>query len=231
MSRVFPYPLLIVSLIVMWLLLTSFSLGQFIVGTAVALMAAQGMAALHPAKPRIRRWSLLPKLVAVVLYDIVRSNIAVAWLILREGNNRRVSGFMTIPLELRSPMGLAVLALILTATPGTAWLDYNSARGTLLLHVLRSCRRERLADADQDPLRAPLAGDIRMSSVILLWAVTVRAGGAGRSPWPWHYTGSCADRGRRIASLASIRCTSTPCSSFLSSASAPAARSISKPRW
>jgi multicomponent K+:H+ antiporter subunit E len=136
MSRVFPYPLLIASLIVMWLLLSSFSLGQFVVGTAVALVAAQGMAALHPAKPRIRRWSLLPKLVAIVLYDIVRSNIAVAWLILREGNNRRVSGFMTIPLELRSPMGLAVLGLILTATPGTAWLDYNSARGTLLLHVL-----------------------------------------------------------------------------------------------
>ena len=44
---------------------------------------------------------------------------------MREGNNRRVSGFMTIPLELRSPMGLAILALILTATPGTAWLDYN----------------------------------------------------------------------------------------------------------
>jgi multicomponent K+:H+ antiporter subunit E len=60
----------------------------------------------------------------------------VAWLILREGNNRRVSGFMTVPLELRSQMGLAVLAIILTATPGTAWLDYNSARGTLLLHVL-----------------------------------------------------------------------------------------------
>ena len=69
-----------------------------------------------------------------------------------------------------------------------------------------------------------------MSSVILLWTVTLAqvalAGAMG-----WHYTGSCADRGRRIASLVSIRCTSTPCSSFLSSASAPAAHSISKPRW
>jgi multicomponent K+:H+ antiporter subunit E len=136
MNRVFPYPLLVTSLIVMWLLLTSFSLGQFIVGTAVSLAAAQGMAALHPAKPIIRRWSLLPMLVAIVLYDIVRSNIAVAWLILREGSNGHVSAFITFPLELRSPVGLAVLALIVTATPGTAWVDYNSARGTLLLHVL-----------------------------------------------------------------------------------------------
>ena len=43
--------------------------------------------------------------------------------------------FLTIPLELRSPMGLAVLGVIITSTPGTAWIDYNSARGTLLLHV------------------------------------------------------------------------------------------------
>lgn len=135
MSKVFPYPLLIVSLLVMWLLLTSFSLGQLIVGTAVALLAAQGMAALNPAKPRIRRWSLLPKLIAIVLYDIIRSNIAVTRLILNEGSRRRVSGFLTIPLELRSPMGLAVLGVIITSTPGTAWIDYNSARGTLLLHV------------------------------------------------------------------------------------------------
>lgn len=135
MTKLFPYPLLIFSLIVMWLLLTSFSLGQIIVGTVVALLAAQGMAALHPAKPRIRRWSLLPKLIGIVLYDIIRSNIAVARLILREGNQRRVSGFLTIPLELRSPIGLAVLGLIITSTPGTAWMDYNVARGTLLLHV------------------------------------------------------------------------------------------------
>jgi multicomponent K+:H+ antiporter subunit E len=135
MSRVFPYPLLIASLIIMWLLLTSFSLGQFILGSGVALLAAQSMAALNPAKPTIRRWGLLPKLIAIVLYDIIRSNIAVARLILNEGSHRRVSGFLTIPLELRSPMGLAVLGVIVTSTPGTAWIDYNSARGTLLLHV------------------------------------------------------------------------------------------------
>lgn len=135
MNKVFPYPLLILSLVIMWLLLTSFSFGQLIAGTAVALIAAQGMAALNPAKPRIRRWSLLPKLIGIVLYDIIRSNIAVARLIMNEGNRRRVSGFLSIPLELRSPMGLAVLGVIITSTPGTAWIDYNSARGTLLLHV------------------------------------------------------------------------------------------------
>ena len=135
MSRIFPYPLMIASLVVMWLLLTTFSLGQLIVGVVVALMAAQGLAALHPPKPRLRRWDLLPKLVAIVLYDIIRSNIAVSKIILQGSRRERKSGFLTVPLDLRDPLGLAVLAIILTSTPGTAWLDYNSARGTLLMHV------------------------------------------------------------------------------------------------
>lgn len=33
-------------------------------------------------------------------------------------------------------MGLVVLATVLTATPGSAWLEYNSSQGTLLIHVL-----------------------------------------------------------------------------------------------
>ena len=135
MSRIFPYPLMIASLVVMWLLLAGFSLGQLIVGIAVALLAAQSLAALQPAKPRLRRWDLLPKLVAIVLYDIIRSNVAVVSIILQGERRERRSGFLTIPLDLRDPLGLAILAIIVTSTPGTAWLDYNSARGTLLLHV------------------------------------------------------------------------------------------------
>ena len=66
--------------------------------------------------------------------DIIRSNLAVAWLILSDGRNRR-SGFVEIPLRLQDPGALALLALILTATPGTAWLEHDRASGVLLLHV------------------------------------------------------------------------------------------------
>lgn len=119
----------------MWLVLTSFSLGQFLLGTAVALVAAQGLAALHPNKPRLRRWELIPKLIGIVLLDILRSNIAVARVILSGDRGNRRSGFVPIPLELRDPMGLAVLAIIVTSTPGTAWFDYSDRRGVMLLHV------------------------------------------------------------------------------------------------
>lgn len=135
MSRVFPYPLMMASLVVTWLLLTSFSAGNLILGAGVALLAGQGLAALHPTKPRLRRWQLIPKLVAIVLYDIVRSNVAVCRIILSGARRERISGFVSIPLDLRDPTGLAVLSIIITSTPGTAWIDYNSAHGTLLIHV------------------------------------------------------------------------------------------------
>jgi len=135
MSKILPYPLLAIFLIIMWLLLTNFSLGQFLLGTILAFIAVQGLAALHPAKPRLRRWDLLPKLIAIVLYDIVRSNIAVAKIILQGSKRERISGFMTIPLDLRDSTGLALLSIIITSTPGTAWIDYNSTQDTLLLHI------------------------------------------------------------------------------------------------
>ncbi len=43
---------------------------------------------------------------------------------------------MAIPLDLRDPFGLTVLSIVLTATPGTLWVQYDSDTGRLLLHVL-----------------------------------------------------------------------------------------------
>ena len=136
MRRVLPYPLLTASLILMWLLLNSFSLGHLILGTIFAYGASWAMAALQPSKPRIRRWGVIPRLFFVVLGDVFRSNVAVAGIILLGKRRERTSGFVIIPLELRDRTGLAVLACILTATPGTAWVEYHADNGRLLIHVL-----------------------------------------------------------------------------------------------
>jgi len=131
-----PYPLLSASLVLMWLALNGFTLGHLILGCIVSVFASWGMAALRPAEPNFGKWYLLPKLFAVVLYDIVLSNIAVVWLIVTGGRRERRSDFVTVPLDLENPIGLAVLAVVVTSTPGTAWLEYNSVRRTVLIHVL-----------------------------------------------------------------------------------------------
>jgi multicomponent K+:H+ antiporter subunit E len=136
MSRILPHPLLTLMLLLMWMMLTRFSLGHALLGGTIAIIAGRAMTSLHPEGPRLRRWSKVFHLGWIVFLDVLRSNIAVASLILTHGRQgRRRSNFLEIPLDLRDRAGLAWLAVIVTATPGTAWIEYDGRRDTLLIHV------------------------------------------------------------------------------------------------
>lgn len=137
MSWLLPYPLLSAALFALWLLLNqSISLGHLVLGSVLAVLASWAMAALRPEKPRIRRPGAALRLAGLVMIDILRSNLAVGRIIVRSREPGVNAGFMTIPLDLRSRHGLAVLSIIITSTPGTIWVNYDAAKGTLLLHVL-----------------------------------------------------------------------------------------------
>lgn len=137
MSRIFPYPLLTVALTLMWLLLQqSLGLGHILLGFIVAWAASHAMARLQPHKPIIRRPGLVLRLIAEVTVDIIRSNVAVSRIIVAGKRRQATAGFIKVPLELKDPAGLAVLACIITATPGSAWLEYSPAESTVLIHVL-----------------------------------------------------------------------------------------------
>jgi multicomponent K+:H+ antiporter subunit E len=72
-----------------------------------------------------------------VVVDILRSNFNVARIVLGLAGKREISsGFVNVPLALRDPHGLATLAAIVTATPGTVWADLSDDGNTLTLHVL-----------------------------------------------------------------------------------------------
>lgn len=134
MSRLLPHPLLTLGLIVLWLALTRVSVGHLLLGTAIGIGAGLAHARLEPGGRRLPSIWPLVKLAAIVAVDIVRSNIAVVTLILTNRRDRH-SGFVEIPLRLKDPGPLALLAMIVTATPGTAWLEHDQTTGVLLLHV------------------------------------------------------------------------------------------------
>ncbi|WP_136162700.1 Na+/H+ antiporter subunit E [Sphingomonas flavalba] len=137
MSRRLPNPWLIAALVLLWLLLNeSLSPGHLLLGTLVALIAAKGLAALRPLPLRIRLSRAIPRLAIAVFADIVRSNLAVARIILFPATRPRASGFVNLPIDMRSRYGLAMLAIIITATPGTLWMRHDPARRTVLIHVL-----------------------------------------------------------------------------------------------
>jgi multicomponent K+:H+ antiporter subunit E len=135
MRTLFPYPVLALGLVVMWLALSGLSTGHAVLAVLVAFGASHAMHALGEPSPRLRRLRAIPVLLGYVLVDVVRSNFAVARIIVMGGRYRRSSGFIFVPIRLTNPSALAVLSIILTSTPGTAWLDYNQARGLLLIHV------------------------------------------------------------------------------------------------
>lgn len=137
MSWLLPYPLLSAALLALWLLLNqSVSPGHLVLGSILAVLASWAMAALRPEKPRIRRPGAALRLAGMVFVDILRSNLAVGRIIVSSRQPGVNAGFMTIPLDMRSRHGLTVLSIIITSTPGTIWVNYDSAKGTLLLHVL-----------------------------------------------------------------------------------------------
>ena len=132
-----PYPLASASFLALWLLLNgSLSLGHIVLGAGVGLGGGWALALLQQPKARPRRLGTALRLMSSVFMDIFWSNIAVARLIL--GLERRAwhSGFVDIPLDLRDPYGLAALACIITSTPGTLWVKFEGATGTLTIHVL-----------------------------------------------------------------------------------------------
>ncbi|WP_206929530.1 Na+/H+ antiporter subunit E [Roseococcus thiosulfatophilus] len=137
MRRVLPFPWVSAALLLLWLLLVgSMGPGALLLGAALALVGGWLLAVLDPPRTRLRRPLAALRLAWVVLVEVFRSNNAVARLILAPRTRGRSSGFVRIPLDMRSPAGLAALACILTATPGTVWAEYDSARGIMLLHVL-----------------------------------------------------------------------------------------------
>jgi multicomponent K+:H+ antiporter subunit E len=137
MTRLIPFPWASAGLLALWLLLNqTFSFGHILLGGVVALVGGWTLSALDLPNARPRRIGALLRLAALVIHDIVRSNGAVAWIILGLQRRPWASGFVEIPLELRDPFGLAVFACIITSTPGTLWVDFDAETRILTIHVL-----------------------------------------------------------------------------------------------
>ena len=130
-------------LFVVWLLLNqSVSPGTLLMGAVLAVLVPLGTKGLRPGSVTMRRPGVALKLWAVVMRDFVRSNIRVATLILTRRPRDIPSGFLQVPLDMRDPHALALLAMILCLTPGTAWAEVSLDRSVLLLHVFE------IVDAD-----------------------------------------------------------------------------------
>lgn len=137
MKRWLPYPAMSVFILGAWLLLNqSIAPGHLLLGAVLGVVLAVLLRRLDLPPVRIRKAHLLLVLAGRVGWDITRSNIAVLMVILSGRRRQITSGFVRVPLVMTNGYGLAILACIITSTPGTIWVSYESRERVLLIHVL-----------------------------------------------------------------------------------------------
>lgn len=135
MRRLLPHPVLAGFLLVLWLVLQqSAGLGHILFGGVIAIAVSMAASAIIPERIAIRRPLKFIQLIVVAGLDIIRSNLAVMSVLFHPRPNP-TAGFIEMDLTLKNPFALAILAVILTATPGSAWLEYDRERSTVLIHV------------------------------------------------------------------------------------------------
>lgn len=157
MKRLLPSPLLSVALFVLWLLLSrSVSAGHLILAAVLAVLIPLLTRGLRPLPVRIRRPGMVLRLGLRVVADTIESNFAVVRFLVFPSQRRHPPGFVHIPLELRDPNALAVLAMIVCITPGTAWAEISLDRSILLLHVLEVDNPQTIATRVKERYERPL---------------------------------------------------------------------------
>jgi len=84
---------------------------------------------------RIKQVWRVGALLAVFLWELLKSSLTVAYEVLRP--RLRVSpGIIALPLDARTDMEITVLANLISLTPGTLSLDVSEDRETLYIHAM-----------------------------------------------------------------------------------------------
>jgi multicomponent K+:H+ antiporter subunit E len=136
MKRWLPRPGLTLLLTVIWLLLVNqLSLGQLLLGLflgwGIPLLTRDFLLDV----PRVRKPLRLCLFMLKVFYDILVANLHVARLVL--GSTSRLSpAFVEVPMAIENKFVLAVLACIVSLTPGTVSAGLSADCKILLLHGL-----------------------------------------------------------------------------------------------
>lgn len=147
MRKLFPHPWLTVLLTVVWLMLNNtVSLGAAVFGLILGILIPLLTAPYWPNRPKLKNLPMIVEYIFVVIWDIIVANVVVAWTILFKHNRDIHSNWVAIPLDLRSPEAITVLAGTITMTPGTVSGDLSADGRSLLVHCLNATDTDAVRD-------------------------------------------------------------------------------------
>ena len=132
----FSHPALSVLLAAVWLLLQqSLALPQLIWAAVLGLLLPRLIHGFLGPALHLHRPGLALRFVFVVLWDILVSNLSVARLVLTPWS-RPQPAWVRVPLTLRQPGAVSLLASIITMTPGTVSCVIDEEAHEILVHAL-----------------------------------------------------------------------------------------------
>lgn len=133
----FPHPMMTLLLAVVWILLQNeVSAGMAVFGLILGIIIPRMTAAWWPDRPRGFCMMRMIAYVFLVIWDIIVANVQVAWIVLTRRNKNLRPAWVVIPLDLRQPEAITVLAGTITLTPGTVSADLSDTGHCLLVHAL-----------------------------------------------------------------------------------------------
>lgn len=143
MARAFrwlmPHPLLTLILAIVWVLLQNqVTAGMVVFGIILGILIPWATSIWWPDTPQGFRMGKMVLYSFVVIWDIIIANIQVAWIVLTVPNAKLKPAWIVVPLELKQPEAITLLAGTITLTPGTVSADLSDEGHSLLVHVLHT---------------------------------------------------------------------------------------------
>lgn len=156
MRAALPAPLTSLGILLLWVLLNGASIGHALLGAILALVLPLLMPSLRaPGAANLHEPGAAIGLLGVFLYDVLMSNIDVARRVL--GPESRIHpGYIRVPLDVRDPRAVAILASIITMTPGTLSAALESDGRVLLVHCFHLDDAEATVASIKSRYEAPL---------------------------------------------------------------------------
>ncbi len=147
LRKLFPHPYLTLLLVITWMLLVNqLNLGSLVLAVILGTIIPLITAPYWPNRPILRNPLAMIGYVLIVMYDIIKSNIIVAGIVLFKPNSQLKSAWITVPIDLRTPEAITVLAGTITMTPGTVTADMSGDGRSLLVHCLHAPNPDEVRD-------------------------------------------------------------------------------------
>ena len=153
-----PHPFLTLILTGVWVLLQNeVSAGMVVFGALLGILIPWGTSVWWPDTPKGFRLLRMVRYSVMVLWDIMVANVQVAWIVLTRSNANLRPAWIVVPLDLKQPEAITVLAGTITLTPGTVSADLSDDGRCLLVHALDctdpAAEAQKIKDRYERPLK------------------------------------------------------------------------------